>query len=117
MNPPSPIYWGGACIAAFLLVDPILIEQVEYQLAKIQQNVRDKVVCQIIPRGLSCKIFGAFSYVRIKPNIWLAEHENRPRFPQIKSMVPLAARESTHPLTNVVCALVTANSILAKRAN
>jgi len=64
-----------AILLAFLLVDQMPLEQIEYQLAKIQQNVRDRIVCRIVPRGLSCKVFGAFSYVQIKPNIWLAERE------------------------------------------
>lgn len=62
-------------IQAMMLVDAIPLEQIEYQLAKIQQNVRDRIVCRIVPRGLSCKVFGAFSCVQIKPNIWLAERE------------------------------------------
>jgi hypothetical protein len=62
-------------LQAFLLVDQVPLQQIEYQLAKIQQNVRDRIVCRIVPRGLSCKVFGAFSYVQIKPSIWLAERE------------------------------------------
>jgi hypothetical protein len=66
---------GTAVVRAFLTRPDVSIEQVEYQLAKIQQKVAEPLACLVIPAGLSCRLDAAFHANPVRPNIMLADRE------------------------------------------
>jgi hypothetical protein len=66
---------GGLLVQAMLVDPSVTIDQVEYQLAKLQQQTKDRLICQIVSPTLTCKIYGAFHATRVRGNIYVADRE------------------------------------------